>query len=80
MHQFPQVLINVPVTSKSAPLPERCNEEIVKTETRLGHTGRVLVRASGTEPVIRIMVEAIEAAAAQREADHLANVIKRTMQ
>ncbi|MED5174049.1 MAG: phosphoglucosamine mutase [Actinomycetota bacterium] len=80
MHQFPQVLINVPVTSKSAPLPERCNEEIVKTENRLGQTGRVLVRASGTEPVIRIMVEAIEAAAAQREADHLANVIKRTMQ
>ena len=77
MHQFPQILINIPVQSNPAQLPDRFSEEIVEVETRLGDAGRVLARVSGTEPVIRIMVEALEEATAQREADYLADVIKR---
>jgi phosphoglucosamine mutase len=77
MHQFPQILINIPVHSNPVQLPDRFSEEIVGVETRLGDAGRVLVRASGTEPVIRIMVEAAEEVTAQREADYLADIIKR---
>ena len=80
MHQFPQVLINVPVTSNSTQLPSYLNQEIADAEKRLGSTGRVLIRASGTETVVRVMVEATEKATAQREADYLADAIKRTME
>tara|TARA_B100001146_G_scaffold69588_1_gene61534 strand:+ start:1101 stop:2429 length:1329 start_codon:yes stop_codon:yes gene_type:complete len=77
MHQFPQILTNIPVHSNPAQLPDRFSEEISGVEARLGDVGRVLVRASGTEPVIRIMVEAVEEVTAQREADYLADIIKR---
>ena len=80
MHEFPQVLINVPVTSNSTQLPSDLSQEIADAEKRLGGTGRVLIRASGTETVVRVMVEATEKATAQREADYLADAIKRTME
>ena len=56
---YPQMLINVRVASK----PEAQNDPIVKAKVeevaeKLGNTGRILVRESGTEPVIRVMVEA----------------------
>ena len=79
MHQFPQVLISIPVKSNTTELLDRLTEDIAEATTRLDDIGRVLVRASGTEPVIRIMVEAIEEAIARREAEYLADVIRRAV-
>ncbi len=76
MHQVPQVLLNIPVTSKSAEITTQIQEEIELTEARLANTGRVLVRASGTEAVIRVMVEATEETQAQSEAQHLAAIVQ----
>ena len=56
---YPQLLVNVRVTDKAAVMN---NEAVIKTikasEEVLGDNGRILVRESGTEPVIRVMVEA----------------------
>lgn len=79
MHQFPQVLISIPVKSNTTELLDRLTEDIAGATTRLDDIGRVLVRASGTEPVIRIMVEAIEEAMARREAEYLADVVRRAV-
>ena len=70
------MLLNIPVTSKSAEITTQIQEEIELTETRLANTGRVLVRASGTEAVIRVMVEATEETQAQSEAQHLAAIVQ----
>ena len=75
MQQFPQVLLNVPVASKSLTITADIRDEIEITEDRLGSDGRVLVRASGTEAAIRVMVEAVDEALAHREAERLANII-----
>jgi len=76
MHQFPQVLVNVPVASGSLAITADIQKEIDITEQRLGRDGRVLVRPSGTEAVVRVMVEAADEAVAQDEAQHLANMIR----
>ena len=56
---FPQLLINERVTDKNSVLSdENINNEIKKCEEELGKNGRILVRPSGTEPLIRVMVEA----------------------
>ena len=69
---FPQVLINVRVAAGS---DHRANAGLVaaqsSVEQELAGTGRVLIRASGTEPVLRVMVEAREAEQAQRCAERL---------
>jgi phosphoglucosamine mutase len=56
MHVYPQVKRNVPVRTKD--LPESLTDEIDKLNAELGTSGRILVRPSGTEPVIRILAEA----------------------
>jgi phosphoglucosamine mutase len=76
MHQVPQVLLNIPVASKSTEITAQIQEEIELTEARLANKGRVLVRASGTEAVIRVMVEATEETLAQSEAQHLAAIVQ----
>ncbi|PKR77558.1 phosphoglucosamine mutase [Halalkalibacillus sediminis] len=59
MTKFPQVLKNVRVTNKQeVQMSQVVNDEIDRVENELGDKGRVLVRPSGTEPVVRIMVEA----------------------
>jgi len=72
---FPQVLINVRIAPgydwQSNPQAQSVLREI---EAELGDAGRVLVRASGTEPLLRVMVEACEAAQAQACAQRLADV------
>ena len=74
---FPQVLINVRV---AADLDHRDNARLIHAQTEvereLGAAGRVLVRASGTEPVLRVMVEARDAAQAQACAERLANTVR----
>jgi len=59
-----------------ADIAEQLADDIATVEADLGGTGRVLVRASGTEPLIRVMVEAPTAEAAQAAADQLADVAR----
>lgn len=75
MTSFPQVLKNVPVTEKLPDIAKRVHGEIAAIEAALGDSGRVLVRASGTEPVVRVMVEAQTEAAANDACDRLCEVI-----
>ena len=77
MTRYPQVLINVPGVNKarvtSAPA---LTDAVIAAEAELGDTGRVLVRPSGTEPAVRVMVEAEDAGQAERLARRLADAIK----
>jgi phosphoglucosamine mutase len=58
MTRLPQVLVNVRVLGSATAAASRVAGEVAEAERRLGATGRVLVRASGTEPLVRVMVEA----------------------
>ena len=76
---YPQVLINVKGVDR-----DRVNDELVQAavqeaEADLGETGRVLLRASGTEPLIRVMVEAAEMGQAQGWADRIARVVEKRL-
>ncbi|HEV2450462.1 MAG TPA: phosphoglucosamine mutase [Streptosporangiaceae bacterium] len=77
MTRYPQVLINVRGVDKSRmnSAPE-VTAAVVAAETELGTLGRVLVRPSGTEPAVRVMVEAADAAAAHRVAGRLAESVR----
>lgn len=80
MTDYPQVLKNVRVASTQGwqDDSEIQREIAVATETLAG-TGRILVRASGTEPLIRVMVEGQDAALIHRLADHLCDVIQKRL-
>ncbi|NLK27045.1 MAG: phosphoglucosamine mutase [Clostridiales bacterium] len=74
---FPQVLINVKVKNKQAVQDDPAVSEMVHlVEKELGKTGRILVRQSGTEPVIRVMVEAKTEEICKREAHRVIDVMK----
>jgi phosphoglucosamine mutase len=77
MQRFPQVLLNVKVTRGVDPtgIP-RVQEEVVRIEKRLAGEGRVVLRASGTEPVIRVMVEGRDEHLTQTLASELAEVVR----
>ena len=74
MTRLPQVLVGVPMRASERPadLDETLGEIASEAAARLGDSGRVLVRPSGTEPMIRVMVEAADTGTAQAEADRLA--------
>jgi phosphoglucosamine mutase len=74
MHTFPQVLKNVKVAVRPHDVAQLLATEIAAEEAVLGENGRVLVRASGTEPLIRVMVEAPTAQMADEVADRLVAV------
>ena len=75
---YPQVLINVPVKTKEGlDADEELWSEVRGQEAKLADTGRILLRPSGTEPVIRVMVEASEDATAREVAEGLAAVVKK---
>ncbi|MBC2889831.1 phosphoglucosamine mutase [Gordonibacter massiliensis (ex Traore et al. 2017)] len=78
MTRFPQTLINVQVNDKHALEGNAAVEAAVAAaEAELGEDGRVLIRPSGTEPVVRVMVEAASAADADRHAQAIAAVVER---
>ena len=77
MVRFPQVLINVKNVAKERLSTSTAIAEAVKAaELELGSNGRVLLRASGTEPLVRVMVEAQSDAVAQGVAQKLAQVVE----
>jgi len=74
---FPQTLINVRlVPGQDWKSSDRLAEETRAVEVELGDTGRVLIRASGTEPLVRVMVEARDAVQAKACAQRIADTLK----
>jgi phosphoglucosamine mutase len=75
--RLPQVLLNVPDVDKS-----RADDDpvlaaaVAEEEAALGDNGRVLLRPSGTEPIVRVMVEAATEELAQDVAERLAGVVR----
>jgi phosphoglucosamine mutase len=77
VRRLPQVLVNVPGVDKGrAGGDAELAAAVAAAEADLGETGRVLLRPSGTEPLVRVMVEAADTEHARRVADHLAGVVK----
>jgi phosphoglucosamine mutase len=76
MRALPQVLINVKVADKAtAAAAPSVRSAVEQAEEELGDTGRILLRPSGTEPMIRVMVEAPEESVAQRVATRVADAV-----
>lgn len=73
--EFPQVLENVPVRSKDLEDADRIWQAVRAAERELGGDGRILVRASGTEPVVRVMAEAPDMVTARSVVWQLADVV-----
>jgi phosphoglucosamine mutase len=77
MRVYPQVLVNVRDVDQHALGSDAVIADAVRAaEQRLGDTGRVLLRPSGTEPLVRVMVEAVDQAAAESVAAELADVVR----
>ena len=77
MTVHPQVLVNVKGVDRSrANSDEGVSEAVAAVAAELGDSGRVLLRPSGTEPLVRVMVEAASAEDARRHADALAEVVR----
>ncbi len=74
---FPQALVNVRVTDKAA---AQADEDVLRAvkqvEEKLGDSGRILVRASGTEPVVRVMVEAADEALCNGYVEEVVQVLR----
>ena len=77
VHRLPQTLLNVPGVDKTRVGSDPVlADAVAASEKRLGDTGRVLLRSSGTEPLVRVMVEAATQEVADAEAGALADVVK----
>ena len=77
MQRMPQVLINVPGVDKGrADTDPALQAAVAAAERRLGENGRVLLRPSGTESLVRVMVEATSYETANDVARRLADVVK----
>lgn len=78
MRKLPQVLLNVAVNGNAKPILDRpqMSEAVKQIEHELRGRGRVLLRASGTEPVIRVMVEAEDEGETRAVAERLAGVVR----
>jgi phosphoglucosamine mutase len=79
MTRYPQVLINVPADKERAATSPELAAAVQEAERALGSSGRILVRPSGTEPIIRVMVEAVDTAEADRIAHQVADTIRRAL-
>ena len=78
--RLPQTLINVKNVDKAAASTNQSVQDAVASaEKELGETGRVLLRPSGTEPLVRVMVEAASQEEADRVARSLADTVKNNL-
>jgi phosphoglucosamine mutase len=75
MERLPQVLVNVRVAHRDPEVAQAIVEDITEVEAMLGERGRVLVRPSGTEPIVRVMVEAGDEQMAEQAADRLVQAV-----
>lgn len=75
MPRYPQVRENIPVTSKQ--LPEALLAEVERQNEALNGTGRILVRASGTEPLVRVLAEAETVAEAEKLCGTISALVRR---
>ncbi len=77
MTRYPQVLVNVHGVDKAKVAgSERLAAAVQTAEAELGQAGRVLVRPSGTEPAVRVMVECVDSGRARAVADRLADEVR----
>jgi phosphoglucosamine mutase len=76
MTRLPQVLRNVRVAERDPAIVERLAPAIAAAERRLGGQGRVLVRTSGTEPLVRVMAEAPTPAQAEAAVADLVRAVE----
>ena len=80
MPRFPQVMVNVRVKERIDPARSPAIQAAVqRVEAALGDTGRVVLRASGTEPLIRVMVEGRDEPVVKRHAQELAEVVRQAV-
>jgi phosphoglucosamine mutase len=77
MPKYPQVLVNVP--GHASRLGPEVDAAVRRAKAELGGDGRVLVRPSGTEPTIRLMIQARDAALAERVVGQLAGEVRRAL-
>lgn len=75
MTQLPQVLKNTRVAHRDPDVADKIAAEIAAIEAELGDRGRVLVRPSGTEPLVRVMIEAPDVGVAERAAERLVDAV-----
>ena len=79
MRRLPQELRNVEVGRGAVEVGDAIDDEVRSVEEALGAEGRVLIRPSGTEPVVRVMVEAPTAELARSAADRLATAVQQAL-
>ena len=78
LHIYPQVLVNVKVKDKAVAQADKDVQDAVKKVVNaLGDTGRILVRESGTEPFIRVMVEAETEEICKNYVDDVVSIINK---
>jgi phosphoglucosamine mutase len=78
MVKYPQTLINVRFTEGTAPLKDKAVQQaVLEAEKALESKGRVLLRKSGTEPLVRVMVEANDAQDSAKWAEHIADAVRK---
>jgi phosphoglucosamine mutase len=76
MTKYPQVLINIKTESKVNLNDSKLLELIGTVESKLSDKGRLLVRESGTEPLVRVMVECVDNALATESAKQISEAIQ----
>lgn len=81
MSRFPQIMINVPLAARvDVSASQTIQEAVQSAEARLSGKGRVLLRPSGTEPLIRVMVEGEDETLVRQQAEYLAEVVAQTVE
>jgi phosphoglucosamine mutase len=75
MEVYPQALINVPVVDKAIAGSGPVKEAVVRAEGKLKDEGRILLRPSGTEPVVRVMVEHEDETVCHQVCEEVASVV-----